>query len=90
MDAMYRQNITQLINEMEARWLKPSEVTEPGAYWLTHGEKWKPHVIDIRAGFLGDLAASGIVLSQWPDDARLLGPITPPEYTGDWYGRPRP
>lgn len=74
-----------LSNYQEPRWLKPSEVTEPGAYWVAYkmyGGDY--HITTVNVGFgVSELRGGGVALSAWHPDSRLLGPITPPEYTGD-------
>ena len=72
-------------------WLKPSEVTQPGAYWVADIRGgWEPsrklyvaNIGAIRAGALYEIGRHGRLLSDWDKGHRLLGPITPPGYTGD-------
>ncbi len=77
---------------MTARWLKPSEVTEPGAYWvldLLDRGMIVTNVLHYRFGLDGlGYKSKGRWVDcndpgRWEEHHRLLGPITPPEYTGD-------
>lgn len=78
------------------RWLKPSEITEPGAYWVADtrgGPQRKPrrHVMPMYAVNIAESPDGlrewntmfGRLLSQWDKHVLLLGPIRPPEYKGD-------
>lgn len=70
------------------RWLKPSEVTEPGVYWVADSydcpEQVVPYVRTIDVDNDGGLYERryGEVLSAYPE-LRYYGPIQPPEYKGE-------
>lgn len=62
------------------RWLKPSEVTEPGLYWMVDADfpELPLRVASITRG------RSGILYGQYTGDYfRYYGPIQPPEYKGE-------
>ena len=78
----------------QERWLKPSEVTEPGVYWVADrrgGHTPEPpftvYAVNLVRDKSGDLYSYGLhgsaYLLSWAKQFRLLGPIKPPEYTGD-------
>lgn len=72
------------------RWLKPSEVTEPGVYWVadTRGglAETKIYAMNVAQSLDGLREWNTMFcrpLSQWDKNVLLLGPIHPPEYKGE-------
>ncbi len=73
------------------KWLRPSEVTEPGSYWYADGRGLGRNPTEIQVEFVvnitlnnkGELWTFGPVyprpLSMWDSAFRLLGPIEKPK-----------
>ena len=68
----------------EQRWLKPSDVTKPGVYWIRYPLTKYMEIVHVRWSIkrlcFTDLDGSRL---NYTDTARMFGPIQPPEYTGD-------
>ena len=66
----------------EPKRLKPSEITEPGYYWLTGGtlsEMVNLYRLNMDGYWRVSTLTQTILLSDCSDDVRFIGPLTPPD-----------